>query len=545
MAQEGAMGKLRGKTDKELTAGTIAYLKELDQITKLTGMSRQEQQDIREQALNIETFYAGLQDLDVKAREQAMKAYNIALAKGGPKMAAEFAANFNGVITGSSDLMLATGGESMKYFSKEFFKSGGTAEGAMQGVAKAIDPAVMEINKNVSQIGGSFGPSLRSMTEFKEGVATIATDVKTVAKEQKDQVAGIDSATASQAKIAENQLKTGQKTADFVNMMVPTSTKMQKFATDIAEYASRMLPGASSGGIFGFGKREPGTGAAPAGGGGGGSAPAAAPTGGGSAPAGGGGARGGGSMPPQSAPASAPQSAPQSAPASPAGGAPTSRGLEPHGTAVASGTQPGPPTLTRVSSKLGQSASVNAEYAPQFQQLIDYLDGVGYKITSLGGYIDRDVRGKPGVKSVHGHGGAIDINPGANPMGAQLVTDMPENISAISKQLGLGWGGNWSSVKDAMHFSVASHEGGKIKLSEGGVAVGPNSGYPATLHGEEAVIPLNNGAGNFVKLFEEMAETNAQMVQLLEETLDLQESIASATKNTADSSGKMLHYAQG
>jgi len=32
---------------------------------------------------------------------------------------------------------------------------------------------------------------------------------------------------------------------------------------------------------------------------------------------------------------------------------------------------------------------------------------------------------------------------------------------------------------------------------------------------------------------------------LLEETLDVQSSIASATKNTADSSGKMLHYAQG
>jgi hypothetical protein len=50
MAQEGALGKLRGKTDKDLTNGTIAYLKELDQITKLTGMTRQEQQDVREQA---------------------------------------------------------------------------------------------------------------------------------------------------------------------------------------------------------------------------------------------------------------------------------------------------------------------------------------------------------------------------------------------------------------------------------------------------------------------------------------------------------------
>ena len=216
------------------------------------------------------------------------------------------------------------------------------------------------------------------------------------------------------------------------------------------------------------------------------------------------------------------------------GGAQGLKGPEEH-QAVGQGGQgiKGPPKLATIRSKTGKSTSVNAEYAQRFQGLIDYLDSVGYEINSLGGYVDRDVRGKPGVKSVHAHGGAIDINPGANPMGGQLITDMPENISAIAKQLGLGWGGNWASVKDAMHFSVAANEGGDIKLSEGGVAVGPNGGYPATLHGEEAVIPLNNGGGNFIKMFEAMAEGNSKMVAMMEE-------MVRAQKNSVDVQNKML-----
>mgnify|MGYP003348229546 FL=1 len=111
------------------------------------------------------------------------------------------------------------------------------------------------------------------------------------------------------------------------------------------------------------------------------------------------------------------------------GGGQGLKGPEEH-QAVGQGGQglKGPPKLATVRSKTGKSTSVNAEYAPRFQSLIDYLDSVGYEINSLGGYVDRDVRGKPGVKSVHAHGGAIDINPGANPMGGQLITDMPEKI---------------------------------------------------------------------------------------------------------------------
>lgn len=148
------------------------------------------------------------------------------------------------------------------------------------------------------------------------------------------------------------------------------------------------------------------------------------------------------------------------------------------------------PTLANVKSKSGKTTQVNAEHAARFQKLIDYLDGVGYEITSLGGYVNRDVRGKPGVKSVHAMGGAIDINPSQNPMGSMLVTDFPKEIQHVAKSLGLGWGGAWRNIKDAMHFSVARHEGG-IGLSDGGIAVGSEEGYPATLHGTEIVVPLN------------------------------------------------------
>jgi D-alanyl-D-alanine carboxypeptidase len=215
------------------------------------------------------------------------------------------------------------------------------------------------------------------------------------------------------------------------------------------------------------------------------------------------------------------------------GGAQGMQGPESHSAVGGGGQGINAPKLASVRSKTGKSAEVNAEYAPRFQSLIDYLDSIGYEINSLGGYVDRDVRGKPGVKSVHAKGGAIDINPGSNPMGGQLMTDLPENISAIAKGLGLGWGGNWAAIKDAMHFSVAANEGGDIKLSDGGVAVGPNSGYRATLHGEEAVIPLNNGGGNFVKLFESMADSNIRMVGMLEE-------LVRAQKSGNDISSKML-----
>lgn len=79
-----------------------------------------------------------------------------------------------------------------------------------------------------------------------------------------------------------------------------------------------------------------------------------------------------------------------------------------------------------------------------------------YEIKSIGGYNCRKVKGT-NTWSAHAFGVAVDINPGQNPFSPasqnQLTTDMPPAFVQIWTGLGWGWGGAWTTLKDAMHFS--------------------------------------------------------------------------------------------
>jgi hypothetical protein len=66
--------------------------------------------------------------------------------------------------------------------------------------------------------------------------------------------------------------------------------------------------------------------------------------------------------------------------------------------------------------------------------------------------------------SAHAWAGAVDINPEDNPFtSGKLVSDMPKAFVRAFTSEGFGWGGAWSSVKDAMHFSLSPNEGGRPK----------------------------------------------------------------------------------
>ncbi len=83
-----------------------------------------------------------------------------------------------------------------------------------------------------------------------------------------------------------------------------------------------------------------------------------------------------------------------------------------------------------------------------------------YQIDSIAGYNCRKVKGTNSW-SAHAFGLAVDINPDKNPFGSTLVTDMPPTFVQMWTAYGWGWGGAWTSRKDAMHFS-------KHPTSEGG-----------------------------------------------------------------------------
>ncbi len=94
-----------------------------------------------------------------------------------------------------------------------------------------------------------------------------------------------------------------------------------------------------------------------------------------------------------------------------------------------------------------------------------------YRVTSVGGYNCRKIAGSSRWSN-HAYGVAVDINPAQNPhcpswpaCGGRniLITNMPVEFRQIFRSEGWGWGGNWNSSKDAMHFSKASGEGGNMR----------------------------------------------------------------------------------
>jgi putative chitinase len=165
--------------------------------------------------------------------------------------------------------------------------------------------------------------------------------------------------------------------------------------------------------------------------------------------------------------------------APPSGGGPAAPG--PTGTQPSAGAQtssiPGMVTLTTPISK--RQYVVAQQYANNFKGFVDELENSGYQIKSIGGYANRNIAGT-GQKSFHSLGVAIDINPSSNPhlFDGRTVTDMPSNVSALARKYGLGWGGDWNSSKDTMHFSMASKEGGSVAVDRSGVA--PLPGAPVT-----------------------------------------------------------------
>ena len=112
--------------------------------------------------------------------------------------------------------------------------------------------------------------------------------------------------------------------------------------------------------------------------------------------------------------------------------------------------------------------------------------------------------------SQHAKGRAFDFTVAGNPSveEGKGITDWLRQNGA---SLAIDEYNNPSSKATAGHFHAAIPE-----FETGGLAVGPDSGYSAKLHGTEAVIPMQNNSGDFVKMFETMAVQSGRMADMLE-----------------------------
>ncbi len=122
--------------------------------------------------------------------------------------------------------------------------------------------------------------------------------------------------------------------------------------------------------------------------------------------------------------------------------------------------------LTVLTLHSGARISVAAEAAEGFRALDAVMQAFGYapRRGDTGAYNCRAITGGTQF-SLHAYGIAADINWNSNPYRAdnKLVTDMPPAMVAAIKAIRTSggavvfrWGGDYKSVKDAMHFEVVA-----------------------------------------------------------------------------------------
>lgn len=115
----------------------------------------------------------------------------------------------------------------------------------------------------------------------------------------------------------------------------------------------------------------------------------------------------------------------------------------------------------------------------------------------------------------------------AEAMKAQNATDFGKSVASAG----------YATANSDKYAQKVGDFANSAFAENGGVFSGPESGYPATLHGDEAVVPLKNNSGDFVKMFEDMASSNRELVEMMQE-------MVKAQRSSVDIQSKILKYAQ-
>ena len=142
----------------------------------------------------------------------------------------------------------------------------------------------------------------------------------------------------------------------------------------------------------------------------------------------------------------------------------------------------------------GIALSVRAELAPLIEWLLNQTAGHGYGLRhgECWGFANRAIRGT-NRPSNHSWGLAVDLNAPANPMSAQLITDMPPSMVELWRSKQFRWGGDYRGRKDAMHYEFMGTPDDARRLA---AEVGAGGGAPPAPAAQPAASGplLNRGA---------------------------------------------------
>lgn len=226
--------------------GAEAYIKEMETLTKLTGLQRKELEDQREAAEEIDQFYAGLMEMDPEAAKNAYSVFNqlMALDPSGKKARA-FAVSMDGIVSGNEEQMQAIMSTNAEFLDlAQGVKQGRlSADQFMQGYSDATRNNI-ELGKQLAKVGVTdfMGGLKNNVLLANKGLDPFARQLAAASGEVDALASGVDPATDAMSRARNAQIKSSNAMQEFINAGINPVTKAMKILAYAVEFLTNLLP---------------------------------------------------------------------------------------------------------------------------------------------------------------------------------------------------------------------------------------------------------------------------------------------------------------
>lgn len=560
LSLQNRVGQAQGKTTAELAEGARKYLVEMDGLSKLTGQTRKEMEDQMEAARSEQRFRAKLDEMRAngqKAEADELEKANLLLSSRSKEAGQAFRDLSTGMVTteAAQKGLLSSNGELMVQAQKITSGQATAAEGV--GAASEAIGKFAKDNRTLALVGvyEDIGLSYKESSELANFAASdITKALQKIKEEQEKQGAtgkeATDKLQAAQVNLRDEQIQATKSLQDFVfDGTIPATQKMialAKATTAAGDKMNEIFGTPGYGGEGQYGKNGSGT-----------MAGSLAATGAGALA----GAAAGSLLGPVG-----------TAVGGVVGGAAGFFGYDLFG---GSGEKPAQQAGGGMAPKSAAPVSLSGGGGPPTGEMkpsdfIKFTNGTGDEehFNRLHPQVREAFLNMAQQYNALNPGKKLQMNSGFRSPEEQASVNSGTNPKAAPgmslHQQGRAIDINSSQVQELQQTGLLSRSGFRplegdpphIFMRDGGIAEGPDSGYPATLHGTEAVIPLKDGAvpvkldqQTLFNAFDEANKSNPILNQLLSRSLpglDKMQTLAGASETLGSDqtlAGKVLDIA--
>lgn len=241
VAQQTRLGLAQNKSQKQLQAGAAEYAKELDQLTKLTGMSRKEIQAQQDAALSEGRFRAQYDEMVANGQEGAAKElldFQTQISKVAPELGQAIRDQASGITSSEAAIkgFNSTAGALPDII--ERLKAGEiTRDQAIQELQNATKDNIQTQRDYAKAVGDGTGTFLKYSELSDLNNATMQDGVLKAKKAQDAQVAGQDELTNKTVEAQKNMEQMSRQIQNLGFQLMPqAATAISKFTDSLNEF---------------------------------------------------------------------------------------------------------------------------------------------------------------------------------------------------------------------------------------------------------------------------------------------------------------------